>query len=356
MRPVNVRDYESLAREKLDESIYDFIAGGANDEYSLVENVSAWGRIRLLPRVLVDVAEVDTSTKALGRQVSLPLLLAPVPYHRIADPDGERATARAASAAGTVMVLSAMSTVAMEAVAAAAEGPRWFQLYVYANRDVTRRLVQRAEAAGFEGLVLTVDTPYFGRRERDIRNLLQFPPTVVPVNFVELRQVSESTAAEVARAAQEASQLSPSITWDDVDWLRSVTSLPVLLKGILAAEDARLALDYGAAGIIVSNHGARQLDGVPATIDVLPEIVEAVGGRLPVFVDGGVRRGTDVLKAVALGAEAVLIGRPYIWGLAVDGEGGVGKVIRMIQEEFRLAMALSGCRSVPEISRALVRV
>jgi (S)-2-hydroxy-acid oxidase len=356
MRPVNVRDYESLAREKLDRPIYDFIAGGAEDEYSLVDNITAWSRIRLLPRVLRDVTEVSTKTSVLGQEMNCPVLLAPVAYTGVADPEGEKATARAAAAMGTIMTLSTMSTVPIEDVAAAAEGRRWFQLYVYPQREITQRLVERAEAAGFKALCLTVDVPYLGRRERDLYNQLQFPPGIAPANFRDMVEVSEFAADDSALAALVASLISPAITWDDVDWLRSITSLPVLLKGVLAAEDAKISLDHGVAGIIVSNHGGRQLDGVPAPVEVLPEIGEAVAGRVPVLVDGGVRRGTDVLKALALGAEAVLIGRPYIWGLAAEGEAGVRNVIRMFQEEFRLAMALCGCRSVGEISRALVRL
>ena len=355
MTPLNVRDYEVMAREKLEEPIYDFIAGGAEDEISLAGNLSAWSRIQLLPRVLAGVTNVDTATEVLGQPVTSPILLAPVAYLRAADPEGEKATARASAAAGTIMVLSTMSTVPMEEVAAAAEGRRWFQLYVYPERDVTKRLVQRAEAAGYSALCLTVDVPYLGRRERDFYNQLQFPPGIVPANFLDMIEVSEFHATDSALAAQAASLISPAITWDDVDWLRSITSMPVLLKGVLTAADAKVALDHGVAGIIVSNHGGRQLDGVPAPVEVLPEIVEAVAGRVPVLVDGGVRRGTDVLKALALGADAVLIGRPYVWGLAAEGEAGVRNVIRMLQEEFRLAMALSGCRSVGEINRALIR-
>ena len=355
MTPINVRDYEVMAREKLEEPIYDFIAGGAEDEISLAGNLSAWSRIQLLPRVLAGVTNVDTTTEVLGQPVTSPILLAPVAYLRAADPEGEKATARASAAAGTIMVLSTMSTVPMEEVATAAEGRRWFQLYVYPERGITKRLVQRAEAAGYSALCLTVDVPYLGRRERDFYNQLQFPPGIVPANFLDMIEVSEFHATDSALAAQAASLISPAITWDDVDWLRSITSMPVLLKGVLAAADAEIALDHGVAGIIVSNHGGRQLDGVPAPAEVLPEIVEAVAGRVPVLVDGGVRRGTDVLKALALGANAVLIGRPYVWGLAAEGEAGVRNVIRMLQEEFRLAMALCGCRSVGEINRALIR-
>ncbi|HSP56033.1 MAG TPA: alpha-hydroxy acid oxidase [Dehalococcoidia bacterium] len=355
MHPVNVRDYESIARDKLDRQIYDFIAGGAEDEYSLVDNVSAWSRLRLLPRVLRDVTNVDTATEVLGQAVAAPILLAPVAYLRAADPEGERAVARAAADPATIMVLSTMSTVPIEEVAATTAGPRWFQLYVYPEREITKRLVQRAEAAGYNALCLTVDVPYLGRRERDLYNHLQFPAGVLPANFVDMVEVGEFHASDSALAAQAASMISPAITWDDVDWLRSVTSMPVVLKGILAAADARIALEHGVAGIIVSNHGGRQLDGVPAPVEVLPDVLEAVSGRVPVLVDGGIRRGTDVLKALALGAQAVLIGRPYVWGLAVEGEAGVRRVIRMLQEELRLAMALCGCRSVGEISRELLR-
>jgi 4-hydroxymandelate oxidase len=215
--------------------------------------------------------------------------------------------------------------------------------------------VQRAEAA-IHALCLTVDVPYLGRRERDLYHRLQFPAGIVPANFLDMIEVTEYEAADSAIAAQAARLISPSITWADVDWLRSITSLPVLLKGVLAADDAKIALEHGVAGIIVSNHGGRQLDGVPAPVEVLPEVVEAVSGGVPVLVDGGVRRGTDVLKALALGANAVLIGRPYVWGLAAEGEAGVGRVIEMLRTEFELAMALCGCRSVREISRALVRI
>jgi isopentenyl diphosphate isomerase/L-lactate dehydrogenase-like FMN-dependent dehydrogenase len=364
---VNLFDFEEVARQKLPKPLYDFIAGGAEDEVSLARNRSAWNRFQLLPRMLVDVSSIDTSAEVLGQHVRAPVLLAPVAYHRVADPEGEKATARAAAAAGTVMVLSTMSTTRLEDVADAAPGaPRWFQLYVYPEREITKSLVQRAESAGYSALCLTVDVPYLGRRERDFYNRLQFPDGIEPANFLGLLEVQSAlgrlgrdlTAYQASGselAAQAASLISPAITWDDVDWLRSITSLPVLIKGVLAADDARIALDHGVAGIVVSNHGARQLDGVPAPVEVLPEVVEAVAGRVPVLVDGGVRRGTDVVKALALGATAVLIGRPYIWGLAAEGEAGVRRVYEMLRAEFELAMALCGCRTVGEIGPALVR-
>jgi isopentenyl diphosphate isomerase/L-lactate dehydrogenase-like FMN-dependent dehydrogenase len=359
MRAVNLSDYEETARQALPKEIYDFIAGAADDEVSLARNRAAWGEIQLLPRVLVDVSNVDTSTNVLGQQIRSPVLLAPVAYHRAAHPEGEPATARAAARFGTIMILSTMATTTIEDVAAAAaSGPKWFQLYVYPERKITESLVNRAEKAGYTALCLTVDVPYLGRRERDFRNQLQFPPGIVPANFRGEIDLSEYEAGngDSELAAQAASLISPSITWDDVDWLRSITSLPLLVKGVLAAEDAKIAVEHGVAGIVVSNHGARQLDGVPAPIEVLPEIAEAVGGRVPLLVDGGVRRGTDVLKALALGAQAVLIGRPYIWGLASEGEAGVRRVLAMLTAEFGLAMALAGCRSVGDITRAHVRL
>ena len=355
---VNLFDYEEIARRKLPKQIYDFIAGAADDEISLARNRSAWSEIQLLPRVLIDVSNVDTSTTILGQEVSAPILLAPVAYQRAAHPEGEAATARAAAASDTIMILSTISTTTIEDVAASAEGPKWFQLYVYPGREITKRLVERAENSGYTALCLTVDVPYLGRRERDLHNRLEFPPGILPVNFLGEVDAAEYQAQGQgsALAAQAASLISRVITWDDVDWLRSITSLPVLIKGVLAAEDAKIALDHDVAGIVVSNHGARQLDGVPAPIEVLPEVVEAVGGRVPVLVDGGVRRGTDVVKAIALGATAVLIGRPYIWGLAAGGEAGVLHVLTMLRAEFELAMALSGCRSVGEITRQHVRL
>jgi isopentenyl diphosphate isomerase/L-lactate dehydrogenase-like FMN-dependent dehydrogenase len=348
---VRVTDFEPIARDKLPGPIYDFIAGGAEDEVSLARNREAWQRILLRPRMLVDVTNVDTSTELLGERVSYPLMLAPVAFHKLSDRDGELATARAVTAAGTGMILSTMSTCTVEDVAGAADCPKWFQLYVNPDREVTRGIVERARACGFKGLCLTVDVPYLGRRERDFKNALQFPQDIVPANFA----TPAYEAANSALTAQAATIMDPSVTWRDVAWLREVSGLPVMVKGILTAEDAVLAVEHGCAGVVVSNHGARQLDGVPAPIEVLPEIAEAVGGRIPLLVDGGVRRGTDILKAVALGADAVLIGRPYIWGLAAKGEKGVRMVLEMLREEFRLAMALCGVTSVDQITPALVR-
>jgi 4-hydroxymandelate oxidase len=250
-----------------------------------------------------------------------------------------------------------MASATIEEVAAASDGPKWFQLYVHPDRDVAKRLVLRAEAAGYLAICLTVDVPRLGRRERDLRNRLEYPPNVTHENYAGEIDAPPITVApgQSALAASAGYLIDPSVTWDVIDWLRSVTSLPVLVKGIMTAEDARLAVDKGVAGIVVSNHGGRQLDGAPATIDVLPDIVGAVEGRCEVLLDSGIRRGTDVLKALALGANAVLIGRTFMWGLAVGGEEGVTRVLAMLRNELELAMALCGCRSMAEIRRDVVR-
>jgi isopentenyl diphosphate isomerase/L-lactate dehydrogenase-like FMN-dependent dehydrogenase len=354
---LNLHDLEPLAREKLPAPIFDFIAGGAEDEVTLRANRAAFEEIEFRPRVLVNVTNVDTSTSILGQALPFPVMLAPVAMHMLAHPDGETATARAAKSAGTVMILSTMSSISIEDVGAAADGPKWFQLYCYNEKGVTERLVKRAENAGFSALCLTVDVPRLGRRERDLRHVLQFPDDVLPRNF--LREIDITSiplkSQGSAISAYAASLMDQSLTWDILPWLRSITSMPVIVKGILTPEDAVLAVEHGAAAIVVSNHGGRQLDGSPATTRVLPEIVDAVGERLEVIVDGGVRRGTDILKALALGAKAVLIGRPYVWGLAVNGEAGVSHVLSLLQTEFEWAMALCGVTSVDQITRRLVR-
>lgn len=357
MNPVNIADYESLARERMEPGAFDYVAGGAGDETTLAENRAAFERIHLLPHVLVDVAAVDPVARVLGRDLAFPVLVAPTAFQSLAHADGERAMARAAAAAGTVMVVSTMSAYTMEEVAAAAAGPKWFQLYCYRDREVTRAFVQRAEAAGYEAVCMTVDLPRVGRRERDLRNEFHLPPTAVPRNFEGIVDLSVAgDAADPAAFSRYIEGLvDPSLTWEAVDWLRSTTSLPVVLKGILRPDDARLAVLHGAAGIVVSNHGARQLDGVPATIAVLREIADAVDGEVEVLLDGGIRRGTDVVKASALGATAVLVGRPCVWGLAADGADGAGRVLAVLREEVELALALLGCPRVEDLTRGHVR-
>jgi (S)-2-hydroxy-acid oxidase len=356
--PVCLDDFEAVARQRLPKQVYDYYRSGADDELSLKRNVQAFRSLIIRPRVLIDVAQRDTVVRPLGgsAKLSFPVGIASTASQRMAHPDGELATARAAAAAGTIMIVSTIATTSLEDIAKAApNGQRWFQLYVYKDRAVTMDLVRRAEKADYKALVLTVDTPYAGKRRNDLRNAFTLPLHLKMANFPNNDEKADSVKAR-GKGTSGFSEyvgklLSPSLTWDDVDWLRTVTRLPLLVKGILTAEDALEACKRGVNGIIVSNHGARQLDSVPATIEALPEIVEAVRGRCDVFLDGGVRTGGDVFKALALGAKAVFIGRPVLWGLAYEGETGASKVLEIMREEFSLAMALAGCRSVEEIVR-----
>jgi len=299
--------------------------------------------------MLVDVSEVTTATSVLGTETSLPVLVAPTAYQRMAHPDGELAMARGAAAAGAVNCLSTLATATLEEVAAAApEAARWFQLYWSRDRDVVRDVVERAAAAGYAALVVTVDLPALGRRERDLRTGFEIPEDVPVPAFLALAKGASMTPADIN------SLVDNSLTWRDLEWLRSVTSLPLLVKGILTAEDAALAIEAGVEGIVVSNHGGRQLDGAPASLDALPEVVEAAGDRAEVLLDSGVRRGADVVKALALGARAVLVGRAPVWGLAVGGADGVERVLGLLREEIELALALCGCVSPAEVTRGHV--
>ncbi len=340
---LNVRDYEAEAERRLDPGAYGYYAGGAGDEVTLRENVAAYGRWRLRPRVLVDVGACTTATSVLGHEIALPLLVAPVAFQRVAHPDGELAMARAARAAGTILCLSTMTTTRPSDVAAVGS-QRWFQLYVFRDEAVTRELVAQARDGGFTALLLTVDTPVLGRRERDHRTGFVLPDGVTVVSLGRGGMTPQETFALT----------SPSVTWRDVERLAADANLPVLVKGVLTAEDARRACEHGAAGIVVSNHGGRQLDGVAATIDALPEVVEAVDGRVEVLVDGGIRRGADVVKALALGARAVLAGRAPLWGLAVGGEEGARSVLDLLRQETLLALQLLGCPSPGAVTRAHV--
>jgi isopentenyl diphosphate isomerase/L-lactate dehydrogenase-like FMN-dependent dehydrogenase len=299
--------------------------------------------------VLVDVSEVSGRRELLGGEVSMPVLVAPVALQRLAHADGEAGMARASASTGTVMCLSTFATARPSEIAAAApDGRRWFQVYILRDRGATRALVDEAREAGFEALVLTVDAPYAGRRERDFRTGFRVDAKVPGIEA--------SFGGERGLTIQEAFGLvDASITWDDLEGLASDAGLPVLLKGVISADDAELALEHGAAGVVVSNHGGRQLDAVPATIDVLPAVAEAVAGRGVVLVDGGVRRGTDVLVALALGADAVLVGRPAVWGLAVGGEEGARRVLEILREEVELALALCGCPTPVDVTRDHVR-
>jgi 4-hydroxymandelate oxidase len=348
---MRVEEFEEAARQRLPQMVFDYYAGGAGDEWTLAENRRAFDRWVLRPRILKDVSEVDLSTEVLGQEISFPVLLAPTALQRMAHRDGELASARAAAAAGTLMVLSTISTFSLEEVAATGVA-RWFQLYVHRDRGLTEDLVRRAEAAGYGAIVLTVDAPFLGRRYRDERNRFSLPPGIALANLATVRVPRTARGSDLSDYFS--SELDPTLSWRDVEWLRSLSSLPLALKGILTAEDAAQAVNTGVEAILVSNHGGRQLDGVPATIDVLPEVVEAVAGKAEVLIDGGVRRGADVLKALALGARAVLIGRPCLWGLAVDGEAGVGRVLELLRQGLSLAMALAGCASVKAVDRSAV--
>jgi isopentenyl diphosphate isomerase/L-lactate dehydrogenase-like FMN-dependent dehydrogenase len=346
---VNVDDFEKAARERLDPGAYGYYAGGAGDERTLRANVEAFARWELRPRVLVDVSDVSTATTVLGEEVALPLLVAPTAFHRLAHPDGELATARAAAAAGTVMCLSTLSSASPAELAAAAPGAaQWFQLYWSRDRGFTAELVAAVAEAGFRAIVLTVDFPVAGRRERDLRLEFTLPDDLPAPNL-------PVTLARKDFHAALGDIVDTSLTWRDLEWLRSESSLPLLVKGVLTAEDALLAAEHGAAGVIVSNHGGRQLDGVPATLDVLPEVVEAAGERVEVLLDGGIRRGIDVLKALALGARATLAGRAILWGLAAGGEEGVVRVLELLRAEIAGGLMLLGCSRPDEVSRAHVR-
>ncbi len=355
MKVLNLLDLEQVAKEKLPQMAYDYFASGAWDEVTLRENRAAFERLKVFYRVLVDVSRRDLSTTILGRKISLPILFAPTAFHKLAHPDGELATVRAAGKAGTIMVLSSLSTTSVEAVMRAATAPVWFQLYINKDRKFTRDLVARVEAAGCAALMVTVDTPEWGRRERDVRNQFHLPPGLAAVNLLPSNARGKIISQSGAGMGQAFSwMLDASVTWKDLDWLRSLTKLPVIVKGICRADDADRSVEHGASGIVVSNHGARQMDTAPATLDVLPRCADAVAGRVPVLLDGGVRRGLDVLKALALGATAVQIGRPVLWGLATDGQSGVETAINLLREEFDLALALAGCANLSSITRDLV--
>jgi len=352
---LNLDELEQLAQARLPKLVWDYYAGGADDERCVRRNRCAFEAVCLHYRVLVDVARRDLATSVLGQPIALPIGVAPMAFHRLAHREGELASVRAAGDAGTVFVLSTMSNTALEDVVAAASGPVWFQLYIYRDRAATCALVRRAEAAGCHALVLTVDVPLIGRRERDVRNRFALPPGLAIENLHAAGYAHLVPAAgDSALTSYVADLLDPSLTWDKVGWLRSITRLPVVVKGIVRADDAVRAVDHGCAGIVVSNHGGRQLDAAPATLDVLPRIADAVAGRAEVFLDGGVRRGTDVVKALALGARAVFVGRPILWGLAADGQAGAAAVLGMLRRELDLAMALCGCPSVASITRDLV--
>ena len=349
MDPVNVADYERLAEQALEPGIFGYVAGGANDEWTLRENVAAFGRWVLRPRTLVDVETVSTATTVLGTDIALPVIVAPTAYQQLVHPAGELGTARAAAAAGTIFCHSTLSSVRPAEVAAAAPGgARWFQLYLSKDREFARALLDEVADSGYGAVVLTVDLPRAGRRERDVRTGFLIPPELplpcISIQFDRPVDPGIGLGAVTDRA----------LTWRDLEWLRSVCRLPLVVKGLLTAEDARLACEHGAAAVVVSNHGGRQLDGVSASLDALPEVVEAVDGRAEVLVDGGIRRGGDVLKALALGARATLAGRAVLYGLAANGEDGVRRVLELLRDEVELGLTLLGCPAPDAVGRAHV--
>ncbi|HEV2238581.1 MAG TPA: alpha-hydroxy acid oxidase [Ktedonobacterales bacterium] len=356
MQPVNLFEYEPLARARVEASAWAYYASGADDELSLRDSHAAYTRIKLRPRVLVDVSSVALATAALGIPIGFPVIVPPMAAQGMAHADGELATARGAGAAGTIMIVATLATRSLEEVAEAASGPLWFQLYVYKDRTVSEALVRRAEAAGYRALVLTVDLPVLGRREADERNAFALPAHLRLANFAESDAMRPADQSGSALTQLVHAEIDPTLTWEAIAWLRSITTLPIVLKGILTAEDAALGVAHGADAIVVSNHGGRQLDTTIAPIEALPEVVAAVNGRCEVYVDGGIRRGTDVLKALALGARAVFVGRPILWGLAVGGADGVAHVLALLRHELEVDMALAGCPALASVGRSLVRL
>jgi len=349
-----VADYEAFARERMSEQAWAYMAGGAADELTLRDNCAAFQRLQLRSRTLADLSGGHTRLELFGQRLEQPILLAPVAYHRLLHPDAELATVLAASAARAGMVVSTQASMALEDIARPAQTPLWFQLYVQPDRDFTRELVRRAEAAGYQALVLTVDAPVNGLRNREQRAGFALPEGVEAVNLRGMRGLPPSAGRIGEPALFGTPLLAAAPTWRDLAWLRSLTRLPLLVKGVMHEEDACRAVAEGVDGIIVSNHGGRTLDTQPATIEVLEAIARAVGGRVPLLLDGGIRRGTDVFKALALGASAVLVGRPYIFGLAAAGAPGVCHVLQLLRAELEVAMALTGCRTLADIGPGLL--
>jgi L-lactate dehydrogenase (cytochrome) len=372
-----IEDLRRVARRRLPRAVFDFIEGGAGDELTVARNRAAFERLLFEARVLVDVSKREQATVVLGERVATPVLVSPTGMAGLCWPKGEVAAARGAHEAGTIYTLSTHSSCTIEEVAAGAPGPLWFQLYVWQNRDLTRSFVERARAAGYRALVLTVDVPVISRRERDLRNGFTVPPRITVRNALDtVRRVGwmrrvllgpKLTLANlvgmpgaprtdiVTMAGVANRQVDPSLTWADLAWFRSLWAGPLLLKGVMTVADARKAVEHGADGLVVSNHGGRQLDGARASVEALPDIVDAVGSRVEVLLDGGVRRGADVVRALALGARAVMIGRPYLYGLSVGGSAGVRRALEILQAEVDHALALTGVPRVGDLDRTIVR-
>jgi L-lactate dehydrogenase (cytochrome) len=374
---ITIEDLRRRARGRLPRAVFDYIDGGAEEEVTLRANRQAFERVQFRPRALVDCGTPDLSTTVLGQRLQCPIILAPAGLVGLFWPNGEMAAARAAARFGTIFSLSTVSVASLEEVAASVSGAMlWFQLYIFRDRNLTRSMVERALAAGYQALCVTTDVPVAGARERDVRNGFTVPPRVTwgnvvdalwhvdflrevltgpPITFRNVSRSPSSRTEAVSIAAYVNRQFDPTVTWGDIAWLRSIWPRPLLLKGIMSAEDARLAVDHGVDGIVVSNHGGRQLDGSPATIEVLPEIANAAGGRLEILLDGGIRRGTDVAKALALGARACLIGRPYLYGLASDGQRGAELAVSLLVKELERTLILLGRSSIDELDSTAVR-
>lgn len=355
-QPLNLLEYEECAQAVLPRMVYDYFASGAGAQVTVRSNRSDFDRIRLRPRALVGVDNRDHSVTIFGQKIPSPIAVAPMAFQKMAHPEGEIAAVRGTGSAGALFVASTIATVSLEEIAAGAVGPIWFQLYVFKDRELTRSLVQRAEAVGYTALQVTGDVPVMGLRESDMRNHFQVPPefTIKNVEQTGVGSLPPGDAA-IGQAHYTRCQFDAGLSWKDIEWLCGLTKLPVLVKGILRGDDAVRAIDCGCKGVVVSNHGGRQLDGAISTVTALPEVVEALAGRGEVVIDSGIRRGTDVLKCLALGAKIAQVGRPVIWGLALDGEAGARRVISTLRDEFDNALALCGCRTVTAIDRDLVQ-
>jgi 4-hydroxymandelate oxidase len=358
VEPLRVDDYAESAQSRLPVDVWGYVQGGSGVEWTIAENRAAFDRVVVRPRVLVDVKQCDPGTVLLGAPIPTPIGVAPMAYHRLVHPDGELATATAAGEVGGPFVVSIFASQTLADIAKNATGPLWLQVYWLRRREALIDLVGRAESAGFSALVLTVDTPKVARRLRDVRNSFTIPDRIRAVNLdlPMMASIHQATAGTSAIERHSREEFDPTITWSDLAWLRSQTTLPLLLKGILTAEDARLAVEHGVDAIIVSNHGGRQLDGAVPTLEALPEVVAAVEGRIPVLVDGGIRCGTDIFKALALGASTVLIGRPVLWGLAHSGATGAAAVLRLLRDELVDCMTLAGRPTIADIDPTAVQV
>ncbi len=367
----SVADLRQIAKRRLPRAVFDYIDGGAEDEVSMRRNTAVFARLEFRPRVLRDVSDIDTSTTLLGRSLPLPVVLAPTGFTRIATPGGELDVARAAAGAGLPYTLSTLATRSIEEVAAVSSGPKWFQVYVWRDRGLVAEMLARAAAAGYEAIVLTADLAVPGRRERDVRHGFTLPPKIglgtlldgtrhpgwtwqfVRAGPVTFANIGEGEAVRLADFIT--TQFDPSLSWRDLDWFRERWAGPIVLKGVQTVEDAKLAADAGVAAIALSNHGGRQLDGAPPPAELIAPVADAIGGQAEIICDGGIRRGSDIVKALALGARACMIGRAYLYGLAAAGQAGVGAVLGMLTADVRRVMALSGVRSIAEISPDLVR-